>query len=196
MLPRAPFKVICTMIVACFLLASCSRNSEPTEVNIAQKRDIWANVEVTRESVQLVLEGVSGEGVVGIAQVKDIQLQGANNKTVTVDLKHETTDPDLLMKDTAETLITYSKILFGNNSIGTVEVCMFGNPDANGRSVSKEMVRIAINREDLQKGQDVIKLPVESYSNIFRHASWYKIHPHLYKQLHHKDKLKTGSYLK
>lgn len=185
------------MIAACFLLASCSRNSEPAKVNVAQKKDVWSNAEVTRESVKLVLAGISGDGFIGINQVKDIQLQGANNKTVTVNLNHEITDPDQLMSDAAETLLTYSRMLFENKGIGTVEVCLLGNPKpANGKPVNKELVRIAISRTDLQKGQDILKIPVENYTDIFKHATWYKIHPHLYKSLLHRDQLKMRAYQK
>ncbi|BFH64034.1 hypothetical protein [Paenibacillus azoreducens] len=197
MLPKASFKIIGMMIAACFLLTSCLQHPESVKMNVAQKKAEWPNSEVTRESVQLALEDASGDGVIGIKRAKDIQLQGANNKTVTVDLKHESKDPDRLMKEASETLIHYSKILLKNKGIGTVEICMFGNPDPyGGKSVSKETVRIAINREDLQKGQDAWKSPVENYVTIFRHASWYKIHPRLYKHLLHKEQLKTRDYLK
>ncbi|WP_168928833.1 hypothetical protein [Paenibacillus dokdonensis] len=197
MQPRSPFKVICMMIAACFLLASCSRNSEPAKVNVAQKKDVWSNAEVTRESVKLVLAGISGDGVIGMNQSKDIQLQGANNKTVTVNLNHEITDPDQLMSDAAGTLLAYSGMLFENKGIGTVEVCLLGNPEpANGKPVIKELVRIAISRADWQKGQDILKIPVENYTVIFKHATWYKIHPHLYKSLLHRDQLKLRAYQK
>jgi len=195
--PRSPFKVICMMVAACFLLASCSRNSEPAKVGVAQKKDVWSNAEVTRESVKLVLDKASGASVIAASQIKDIQVQGANNKTVTVDLKHESPDPDQLMKDAAATLISYSGILLENKGIGTVEVCLYGNPEpANGKNVTKETVCIAVNREDLQKGQNAFKIPVDDYALLFKHASWYKIHPHLYKSLHDKDRLKTRAYLK
>lgn len=185
------------MIAACFLLASCSRNSEPAKVNVAQKKDVWSNAEVTRESVKLVLAGISGDGVIGINQTKDIQLQGANNKTVTVNLNHEITDPDQLMSDAAGTLLAYSGMLFENKGIGTVEICLLGDPKpANGKPVTKELVRIAINRADMQKGQDILKIPVENYADIFKHATWYKIHPHLYKSLLHRDQLKLRAYQK
>lgn len=197
MKPRSPFKVICMMVAACFLLASCSRNSEPAKVGVAQKKDVWSNAEVTRESVKLVLDKASGASVIAASQIKDIQVQGANNKTVTVDLKHESPDPDQLMKDAAATLISYSGILLENKGIGTVEVCLYGNPEpANGKNVTKETVCIAVNREDLQKGQNAFKIPVDDYALLFKHASWYKIHPHLYKSLHDKDRLKTRAYLK
>lgn len=197
MKPRSPFKVICMMVAACFLLASCSRNSEPAKVGVAQKKDVWSNAEVTRESVKLVLDKASGASVIAASQIKDIQVQGANNKTVTVDLKHESPDPDQLMKDAAATLISYSGILLENKGIGTVEVCLYGNPEpANGKNVTKETVCIAVNREDLQKGQNAFKIPVVDYALLFKHASWYKIHPHLYKSLHDKDRLKTRAYLK
>lgn len=195
--PRSPFKVICMMVAACFLLASCSRNSEPAKVNVAQKKEVWSKAEVTRENVKLILAEASGRGVIGIAQAKDIQLQGANNKTVTVNLSHEVEDPDKLMLDTAETLLVYSHILLENNGIGTVEVCLFGNPaPPSGKPVNKELVRIAINRADLQKGQDALKLPVDNYAAVFQHATWYKIHPHLFKSLLDKDHLKMRAYQK
>ncbi|WP_339321404.1 hypothetical protein [Paenibacillus sp. FSL W8-0194] len=197
MKPRSPFKVVCMMMAACFLLASCSRNSEPAKVGVAQKKDVWSQAEVTRENIKLVLEKPLDEGAIPAAQIKDIQLQGANNKTVTVDFKHESPDPDRLMSDAAATLISYSGILLENKGIGTVEVCLYGNPEpANGKNVTKETVCLAINREDLQKGQDAFTTPVNDYALVFRHASWYKIHPQLYKSLLHKDRLKTRAYLK
>ncbi|MEI0739900.1 hypothetical protein VQ056_30215 [Paenibacillus sp. JTLBN-2024] len=141
MKPRSPFKVVCMMMAACFLLASCSRNSEPAKVGVAQKKDVWSQAEVTRENIKLVLEKPLDEGAIPAAQIKDIQLQGANNKTVTVDLKHESPDPDRLMSDAAATLISYSGILLENKGIGTVEVCLYGNPEpANGKNVTKETV--------------------------------------------------------
>ncbi len=195
--PRSPFKVICMMIAACFLLASCSRNSDPAKANIAQKKDVWSNAEVTRDSVRLVLAAAQGEGVLDVAQAKDIQLQGANNKTVTVNLKHEALDPDRLMLDAADTLLAYSHILLQNKGIGTVEICLLGNPGPEReKPVSKELVRIAINRADLQRGQEALKLPAENYAEVFKRATWYKIHPHLYKSLLHKDQLKLRAYQK
>ncbi|MWV43610.1 hypothetical protein GRF59_08170 [Paenibacillus sp. HJL G12] len=197
MKPRSPFKVIYMMLAACFLLASCSRNTEPAKVNVAQKKDIWSKAEVTRENVKLVLARASGEGVIEVAQARDIQLQGANNKTVTVALRHEAANPEQWMMDASETLLAYSKILLENNGIGTVEVCLYGNPDpSNGKNINKEMVRIAMNRVDLQKGTDAMKPPLENYVVIFKHASWYKIHPHLYKSLQHRDQLKMRAYQK
>ncbi|MCJ8010548.1 hypothetical protein MUG84_02180 [Paenibacillus sp. KQZ6P-2] len=197
MQPRSPLKVICMMIAACLLLASCSRNTDPAKVNAAQKKDVWSNAEVTRENVKQVLVDVSGEGVMNVAQAKDIQLQGANNKTVTVDLKHDAASPDQWMMDAANTLLAYSQILFENDGIGTVEVCLYGNPDpANGKNTSKELVRIAVNRVDWKKGEAAMKTPVENYADVFKHASWYKIHPHLYKSLQHKDQLKMKAYQK
>ncbi|GIO30058.1 hypothetical protein J2TS6_11990 [Paenibacillus albilobatus] len=197
MQPRSPLKVICMMIAACFLLASCSRNSDPAKVNVAQKKDVWSNAEVTRESVRLVLEQAGGAGVIAASQIKDIQVQGANNKTITVDLKHESPDPDQLMKDAAATLIAYSGILLENKGIGTVEVCLYGNPEpGNAKHAAKETVSVAVSREDLQKARDVFQAPVDDYAMLFKHASWYKIHPHLYKSLHYKDQLKTRAYLK
>lgn len=195
MQPRSPFKVICMMIAACFLLASCSRNTEPQKVTVAQKKDVWSKAEVTRENVRLVLVDVSGDRIINVSQAKDIQLQGANNKTVTVDLKHEAANPDQWMEDAANTLMAYAKILLENNGIGTVELCLYGNPDpANGKHVSKELVRIAVNRVDWKKGEDAMKPPVENYTVVFKHASWYKIHPHLYKMLLHRDQLKMRAY--
>ncbi|GAB6988857.1 hypothetical protein [Paenibacillus pini] len=199
MQPKTPFKVVYLIIAASIVLTSCA-DANPVPIKAQKNADAWPNSDITLHSVRNVLIKAVGPSVIPVAEAQEIGIEGANNKTITVNLRTESMDdPDECMLNAAQTLIEYGRLLFANKGIETVEVCLVGNPNPQSSKRSKkELVRIAMKRSDalviLNAQRQEEPIQEDQYHDIYTSASWYKVHPIIYKSLRYKGNLKMRAY--